>query len=149
VTVDGVRVITALEFRNHRFGGEVLISNVTGSWQHDLILQMERRAPQARYSFRCEAEFRPNSEAAAFRGFISDISLSGCYIETLTPEPAGSHLEITFEFNGAQLKIPGIVRSVHPTMGMGIEFVGVTSEIMQALEGIVKSQAAEASANPD
>ncbi len=99
MTVDGVRVITALEFRNHRFGGEVLISNVTGSWQHDLILQMERRAPQ--------------------------------------------------EFNGAQLKIPGIVRSVHPTMGMGIEFVGVTSEIMQALEGIVKSQAAEASANPD
>src|SRR5207245_7448347 len=130
-------------------GRRVLFSNVTANYQHDLILSMERRSPQARYSFRCEAEFRPNSEAAAFRGFISDISLSGCYIETLTPEPAGSHLEITFEFNGAQLKIPGIVRSVHPTLGLGIEFVGVISEVMQALEGIVTSRAADASANPD
>ena len=125
-------------------GRRVLFSNVTANYQHDLILPMERRSPQARYSFRCEAEFRPNSEAAAFRGFISDISLSGCYIETLTPEPAGSHLEITFEFQGSHLKIPGIVRSVHPTMGMGIEFLEVSSDVEQALAGIVKAQAAGA-----
>jgi hypothetical protein len=105
---------------------------------------MERRTPQARYSFRCEAEFRPNSQAAPFQGFISDISLSGCYLETLTPEPAGAHLEITFEFQGSQLKIPGIVRSVHPTMGMGIEFGEVSSDVEQTLAGIVKSQAAGA-----
>ncbi len=106
--------------------------------------QMDKR-PATRYDFRCEAQFCKRGSNAPFRGFLSDISLTGCYFETITPEPVGTAVEVMFQAAGAPLRLSGVVRVVHPSMGMGIEFANLSPDAAKALQGLVKSQAAGAS----
>ncbi|HLK33611.1 MAG TPA: PilZ domain-containing protein [Terriglobales bacterium] len=105
---------------------------------------MEKR-PAARYDFRCEAEFRKHGGNAPLRGVLNDISLSGCYLETMMPEPVGTQVEVSFQVNGVRVSLPGVVRVVHPSMGMGIEFLPLAAEAASALQNLVKAQAAGAS----
>ena len=100
---------------------------------------MDRR-PLPRYIFRCEVELSQNGNGAPLRGVISDISVSGCYVETITPEPAGTRLELRFQANGQPMRLPGLVRVVHPTMGMGVEFVNLSPENRKRVEGLVQAQ---------
>ena len=106
-------------------------------------VRMEKR-PATRYDFRCEAEFCKRGSNAPLRGFLSDISLSGCYFETITPEPAGTPVEVSFQAAGARVRLPGIVRVVHPSMGMGIEFSELSPDAAKALKGLIMAQAAGA-----
>ena len=103
-------------------------------------LRMEKR-PATRYDFRCEAEFCKRGSNAPLRGFLSDISLSGCYFETITPEPAGTAVDVSFQAAGARVRLPGIVRVVHPSMGMGIEFSELSPDAAKALKGLIMAQA--------
>jgi len=105
--------------------------------------RMEKR-PATRYDFRCEAQFCKRGSNAPLRGFLSDISLSGCYMETLTPEPVGTSVEVLFQAAGARIRLPGVVRVVHPSMGMGIEFADLSAEAAKELQSVVKAKAASA-----
>lgn len=105
---------------------------------------MEKR-PATRYDFRCEAEFCKRGSNAPLRGFLSDISLSGCYLETITPEPLGTAVEVSFQHAGARVRLPGVVRVVHPSMGMGIEFAAPSEDVTKVLQNLLKAQAAGAS----
>ena len=107
------------------------------------FVRMEKR-PATRYDFRCEAEFCKRGSNAPFRGFLSDISLSGCYFETITPEPPGAQVEVSFQAAGRLVRLPGVVRVVHPSMGMGIEFAELSPEMTKALQGLVQAKAAGA-----
>lgn len=107
------------------------------------FVTMDKR-PATRYDFRCEAEFCKRGSNAPLRGFLSDISLTGCYLETLTPEPVGTPVEVIFQSNGARVRLPGVVRVVHPSMGMGIEFAELSADAAKALQGVVKAKAAAA-----
>jgi hypothetical protein len=96
--------------------------------------------PYPRYAFRCEAQFCPHGTSATMPGTISDISLSGCYIETLTPLPIGTQMDVTFASHGVSLALPGVVRVVHPNMGMGVQFSDLSGTRAQALEQVVRAQ---------
>jgi hypothetical protein len=96
--------------------------------------------PYPRYAFRCEAQFCPHGTVANMSGTLSDISLSGCYLETLSPLPIGTQLDVTFTSNGVVVAIPGIVRVVHPNMGMGVQFSDLSGERAKALEQIIRAQ---------
>ena len=102
---------------------------------------MEKRGPSPRYTFRCEVDVYQNGSTAPLHGVMSDISLSGCYIETITPEPTGTHLHVAFSAQGKQYRVSGIVRVVHPTMGMGIQFAEVPPGVQQQLEFLINAQA--------
>ena len=82
-------------------------------------LRVDKR-PATRYDFRCEAQFCKRGSNAPLRGFLSDISLSGCYFETITPEPVGTPVEVSFQATGASVRLCGVVRVVHPNMGMAL-----------------------------
>ncbi|HEX6907035.1 MAG TPA: PilZ domain-containing protein [Terriglobales bacterium] len=105
--------------------------------------RVEKR-PATRYDFRCEAQFCKRGSNAPLRGFLSDISLSGCYMETLTPEPVGTQVEVLFQAAATRVRLPGVVRVVHPTMGMGIEFVELSPDAAKELQNVVKAKAASA-----
>ena len=107
-------------------------------------LRVDKR-PATRYDFRCEAQFCKRGSNAPLRGFLSDISLSGCYFETITPEPVGTPVEVSFQASGAYVRFCGVVRVVHPNMGMGIEFADLSPEAARALQSLVRAQAAGAS----
>src|SRR5262249_15959215 len=70
--------------------------------------------------------------------YITDISAMGIFVQTKTPEPPGTHLNLRFTLlEGAPLEFQGEVIWINPyrpgdpdnrNPGMGIRFVELTSE---------------------
>ena len=80
-------------------------------------------------------------EGAGIRGEtrISDISLSGVFIDALSPLPAGAVLSLSFTLPGGQrVATEGVVVHSQPRIGMGIAFTNLKPEdaklIQEAIE---------------
>ncbi len=59
---------------------------------------------------------------------LTDVSASGCYIETTVPLPVGTRLMIEVRTQDQKVQVAGKVRSTHLGFGMGVEFRAKTSE---------------------
>jgi len=53
---------------------------------------------------------------------LTDLSLGGCYVETESPLPQGSAVDLCLRVAGVEIHAEGLVRVMHPGHGMGIEF---------------------------
>lgn len=53
---------------------------------------------------------------------LTDLSLSACYLETESPFPVRTRLQITMRVRELELPIEAIVRVMHPGAGMGVQF---------------------------
>ena len=58
----------------------------------------------------------------------TDVSGSGCYVETLSPFPIGSRLSAELWIGEERVTTLSMVRTSDPRVGMGIEFVGLKTE---------------------
>ena len=76
----------------------------------------------------------------AVSAIIADISVQGCYVETLQPFPMGTALELTFNVAESCVCVIGTVCSVHPCTGMGITFDHVDDANCERLGRIVNAQ---------
>ncbi len=56
----------------------------------------------------------------------TDVSGSGCYVETVMPLAAGTGLRVDFWIGEERMSANAIVRTKDPGVGMGIEFTGLT-----------------------
>ncbi len=65
---------------------------------------------------------------------LSDLSLGGCYLEISSPFPASSRVTLSMRAAGIEVRVPGLVRIMHPEKGMGVEFTQNTAEHRAALE---------------
>ena len=54
----------------------------------------------------------------------TDVSGTGCYVETLSPFPVGTGLEAELWMGEERVATRALVRTSDPRVGMGIEFVG-------------------------
>jgi hypothetical protein len=97
---------------------------------------VERRA-QSRQPFRCEVKLLGENLAPALLAVISDLSLSGCYVETQTPLPAGTRMQLLFKLPEQPFALLGKVRHVHPQMGMGVEFLKLSPGELASLHRVV------------
>jgi hypothetical protein len=77
---------------------------------------------------------RENSQAAATAEpepvadcKLTDLSLGGCYIETAAPFPERRQVVLILRADGAEMRTIGLVRVMHPSRGMGIEFAAGSS----------------------
>ena len=52
----------------------------------------------------------------------SDVSRTGCYVDTLNPTPTGTVVRVKFDHNGEQLDLLARIVYVSPRLGMGIRF---------------------------
>src|SRR5262249_46205553 len=52
----------------------------------------------------------------------SDVSLTGCYVDTLNPTPTGTEVRVKLTHNGQGLDLLGGVVYVSPRLGMGVRF---------------------------
>ena len=52
----------------------------------------------------------------------SDVSLTGCYIDTLNPTPTGTVVRLKLNHNGQELDLLARVVYVSPRLGMGVRF---------------------------
>lgn len=53
---------------------------------------------------------------------LSDLSLGGCYVETESPFPLQTRIDLSLRAGEMEVGVCGVVRVVHPGHGMGIEF---------------------------
>ena len=80
---------------------------------------------------------------------LTDLSVGGCYVETPSPFPEKTHLLLKFRAGGAELQTPGLVRVMHPSHGMGIEFTMHTAEQHRKTEAFIYSLSSEPGNEPE
>lgn len=57
---------------------------------------------------------------------LSDLSLGGCYVETQSPFPERVGVVLCLKLSNMEVQCEGVVRVMHPGMGMGIVFASHT-----------------------
>jgi hypothetical protein len=69
---------------------------------------------------------------------LTDLSLGGCYMETPSPFPERTRVQLLLRANGTELQAEGLVRVMHPSHGMGIEFSAYSAEHLQQTEAFIE-----------
>ena len=87
---------------------------------------MERRK-NPRFKVGVPVEIHAEGSSAPLHCATSDLSLSGCYIESMYPFPAGTCLDLKLEAGGT-LIISAKVVTCDPQFGNGIEFLRMLPE---------------------
>jgi len=59
---------------------------------------------------------------------LTDLSLGGCYVQTESPFPQSSAVDLCLRAAGMEIHTEGLVRVMHPGHGMGIEFPNRTED---------------------
>jgi c-di-GMP-binding flagellar brake protein YcgR len=90
------------------------------------------RRDQARVKVKVPAELRFEDNETPFRCATSDLSLTGCYIETMFPFPVGTAIEIKLQTNNTLLILARIV-TCDPQVGNGIQFMKMLPEDVEEL----------------
>lgn len=68
---------------------------------------------------------------------LTDISLGACYVETESPYPENLGVALRLQAAGMITEAHGIVRVMHPSFGMGIEFAVTTSAQMDEVNAFI------------
>jgi PilZ domain len=89
----------------------------------------------ARHACRIEAQVAADGAygKVLVKGKITDISLSGCYVEMLSPLPDETPIELTFNTGQASLHLSAKVCSSQDGFGMGVAFTGMTPDDFEQL----------------
>ncbi|MGC2421036.1 MAG: PilZ domain-containing protein [Candidatus Acidiferrales bacterium] len=92
--------------------------NPTGIWLSD-----KRREP--RHSFTATVELLDTSVQVRIRAKTGNLSMNGCYVNTVNPFPVGSRVKVTITHGEASFTALGTVAHGELNMGMGISFIKV------------------------
>ena len=79
-----------------------------------------------RHSCNGKIELRKDGSSHPLWGVLNDISLTGCYVETIDPFPKGAHASMIISVLGREIHARGEVRVVHQMVGMGLAFSELT-----------------------
>lgn len=99
--------------------------------------EKERRA-SARVKISVPVEIYTEDSSLPIRGATSDLSLNGCYIETIFPLPAGTRLELKLQLESTLLIVATVV-TCDPQVGNGIRFSRMLPEDFEALRAYLEA----------
>jgi DNA-binding response OmpR family regulator len=68
---------------------------------------------------------------------LSDLSLGGCYVETESPFPARAKIDLCLRASNLEVHAEGVVRVMHPSHGMGVEFASRTGAQREHVEKFI------------
>lgn len=91
-----------------------------------------RRAP--RYQFVADVELLETGSGAKSRAKTGDLSLGGCFLDTLNPSPEGTEILVTISRAERRFTALGQVVFAFPRLGMGVVFTHVDSDQLSILE---------------
>jgi DNA-binding response OmpR family regulator len=80
---------------------------------------------------------------------LTDLSLGACYLQTESPFPVRTRLQLMMKVREMELQIEGIVRVMHPGSGMGVELTQHTSAQRGRVEEFIQTLVNTAGAVPD
>lgn len=96
------------------------------------------RRQRPRFKVRVPVELFSEGSDSPIRGATSDLSLSGCYIETVFPFAIGTRLELKLQVDGTLLVLATVVTS-DPQVGNGIQFSRMLPEDIDELRAFLDS----------
>ncbi len=91
-----------------------------------------RRAP--RYQFIADAEFVEIESGTRLKARTGDLSIGGCFLETLHPSPEGAEIQVTILQGNTKFTGLARVLFVFPNLGMGIVFTNSAASQVAILE---------------
>ena len=80
---------------------------------------------------------------------LTDLSLGGCYVETESPFPQSSAVDLCLRAGGMEIHTEGLVRVMHPGRGMGIEFPARTAEQRKSVGDFIDFLTSRPGATPE
>jgi len=106
------------------------------------------RRTQSRHSCRLGADVFRTGIPVPHRCSLSDISSGGCYVEMPTPFPSGTRVEILVRTKDLKLRVQGVVQTVHPGFGMGVQLALKTAEHHDHVQTLIRLLEASAQTEP-
>ncbi|MGA9798172.1 MAG: PilZ domain-containing protein [Terriglobales bacterium] len=119
---------------------EVVASRLAGL---GLSAASSNRRIQTRRACHLSADVFRLGEGVPNRCSLSDVSTGGCYVETQSPFPAHTTLDIVVRTHDMKLRVRGTVQVVHPGFGMGVQFSLNTADERQQVKQLIAAQAAQ------
>lgn len=92
------------------------------------------RRGDLRCSFVVPAELIDIRAGVSIQARTSDLSLNGCYIDTLNPFPLGTSVRLRIYKGNELFEVPANVSSRHPGSGMGLVFRDIAPAYRSTLE---------------
>ncbi len=119
----------------------------------DKVLEQRQQTPPVRTFARPAGEKRWHTRfectgAAAVRateasfpiyGQIKDLAQGGVYVETTTPLPVNTQVDVKMNVEGTPIEAPGIVRTSYSMVGMGVSFQKVTAENSDKIGDVIQT----------
>lgn len=96
---------------------------------------MLERRQMTRYDFGAIAEVIDLDSREDIIVVTRDLSLSGCFVKTRSPFPAGTEVRVRIAYAGSDFAATGSVTENITREGMGIEFVHIEPEHLWTIEG--------------
>jgi hypothetical protein len=106
---------------------------------------MIERRKHPRFKINVPVEIHAERDAAPIHCATSDLSLDGCYIESMYPFPVGTRLELKLEAGGTLLVAARVI-TCDPQFGNGIHFEQLVPADLNTLGKFLDRVAAEQSA---
>jgi len=106
------------------------------------------RRSQQRFHCAGGVELRRNEGAPPVFGNLSDISLTGCYVETVSSLPVGTELLFMIRVRDTVLRGRAQVKTSHHAVGIGLVFLHLGAEDQQKLEFLMGTLAGSQDLQP-
>jgi DNA-binding NarL/FixJ family response regulator len=108
-----------------------------------LSASSSNRRIQGRRACHLSADVFRMGEGVPNRCTLSDVSTGGCYVETPSPFPVHTALDIVVRTHDMKLRVRGTVQVAHPGFGMGVQFSLNTADEREQVKQLIAAQAAE------
>jgi|SRR5579864_1950761 len=107
------------------------------------IREWNERRRHPRLKVHVPVEIRIRDEAAPLRLSTDDISLCGCYVETMFTLELGTKVEMTLWVNDEPILTKAEVATKYPQLGNGFNFLGMSHDDLLKLGAFITTHASE------
>ena len=84
-------------------------------------------------------EVKWETDSGEYKSRISDLSLSGCYIQSIAQVTVGERIHFQIETpTGRWFPLSGVVMYHHPQIGFGVHFATVTDRVRNVLAELIE-----------
>lgn len=94
----------------------------------------ERRLKK-RHPFSATSEITELTSGARLSSRAADLSLQGCYLDSLNPFAVGTRLRVHIMWEGSEFTCAAVVRDSQPGLGMGVSFANLDDARRGILQG--------------
>lgn len=96
------------------------------------MTQQNRRSPKCPLT--ASVELIDVQTNARFKTRTSDVSVVGCYLDTMSPLPLGTKVRLKISHCDLMITVSGVIAQSQPNMGMGIRFIDISLDDHEILE---------------